>query len=76
VKPSEFRETVLAEVWHPFTIRTKGGAVLPIAHQSGIWFPDGYERTVCVSIPGKGIMLIDIDSIEAVQFEHQVAAFN
>ena len=76
MKPAEFRDLIEKESFQPFVIKTNSGQAYPINNRAGIWLPDGYDSTVVVAVPGKGITLVSIASIEAVQFEHEVAAFH
>jgi hypothetical protein len=76
MKAEEFRDLIEKQDFQPFVIKTRGGRVYPVNHRANLWLPEDYESTVCVSVKGKGITLLDIASIEAVQFEHDVAAFN
>lgn len=62
------------EEFRPFVIKTKGGRSYPVRHQSSIWLPvDDYESVVCVAVKGKGITLIDIDSVESMHLELDLA---
>ncbi len=73
---SEFRDFIERDAFQPFTIITRSGRSYPIQHRSSCWLPPDYERIVCVSVKGKGINLLDVNSIESVQIEHDVAALN
>jgi hypothetical protein len=74
---ADFRETISGakeDFDTEFVIRTTSGKRYPVPGPGHVWLPPGYESTVCVAVPGKGISLLDIGSIEAVQFEHQAAS--
>jgi len=62
------------EEFQPFTIRTRAGRSYRIADRSNVWLPGDYDETACISVRGKGILLLAIEAIDAVQFEHDTAS--
>jgi hypothetical protein len=74
MKPDGFHDAIGKEIFQPFVIKTDSGALYPIRNQASLWLPDGYESTVVVAVPGKGITLLSIESIEVVHFEQEVAS--
>ena len=74
MKAGDFREMVAGQdVFHPFVIQTRGGKVYTVAYPSSYWFPQDYETTVILAVRGQGITLLDIDAIDAVQFERELS---
>jgi hypothetical protein len=49
------------------------GHAYPIGDSANIWITGLYENVVCVALKGEGITLLDINAIEAVQFECDAA---
>ena len=72
MNPDEFR-LWLEQNEPPYEFKTHGGRSYRIGHQANVWIPGDYEGRVCVSVPGKGIIMLRLSSIEGVQLEHDVA---
>jgi hypothetical protein len=70
----DFHDMIEKDDFRPFVIQTKGGRCYAITDRANVWLPQAYESTACVAVPGMGISFLDIESIDAVQFEVDVAA--
>jgi len=65
----DFRKMIASEDFQPSLSRRTRDENMLISDPSTLWLPGGYESTVVLAIPGKGITLLDITAIETVQFE-------
>ena len=75
MKFDDLRSMLDKDAFQPFLIKAKGGRSYPVRHESSIWMPtDDFESLVCVAVRGKGVTLLDIESIESVHIEVELAA--
>jgi hypothetical protein len=71
---SEFRDMIEQADFQPYVIKTKGGRKYPITHRANAFIFEAYPSTVVIAVPGQGLTLLGLDSIESIQLEHDVAA--
>lgn len=57
------------QVATPFVIVTKGGRSYTISDAANAYIAPAYPTTVALFIPGKGVIMLDLDSIESIQCE-------
>ena len=67
---SDFLDMIDERSFRAIVIHTRGGRDYPVTDPANVWVPKAYSTTACVAVPGRGITLLDIDSIEGVRFEH------
>jgi hypothetical protein len=70
-----FRQLATADEFHRFLIKTRGGDVYPVNHRESVWLPPDYPRTFCLSMPGKGLIFLDLAAIDVMQNEHEEVPF-
>lgn len=58
----------------PFTIRTHGGRSYIVNDRANLWVPEPYEGLFCITVLGKGLIVVRQSSIESIQIEHAVSA--
>jgi hypothetical protein len=58
----------------PYVIKTKAGRSYTIDHHSEVFFPKNYPNTLILSLRERGILLLGLDSIEAIHHEHEAVA--
>jgi hypothetical protein len=66
----------------PFVFKTIGlrraqssrGRSYKITARSNVWVPAAYPEMLCVAVPGKGIIIIKISTIESVHIEHEMVS--
>ena len=68
----DFR-ALLDESEPPYTIRTSGGRSYQITDRAQVWIPEEETELIAVAIPGTGIFVLRVGSIEFVQLEHERA---
>jgi hypothetical protein len=64
----EFRQFVENGHFQPFIIRT-AGREYPVHDPRTVWIPPSYESLAVLAPPGKGLILLDIRTIEALHLE-------
>jgi hypothetical protein len=66
-------KTLIAEdgIGRPYLIRIKSGKTYKITEGSEIFIPHSYPNLLIIAIPGKGISLVGLSSIEAIEGEHE-----
>jgi hypothetical protein len=58
----------------PFVFKTIGGRSYKITARSNVWIPAAYPEMLCVAVPGRGIAVIKISTIESVHIEHEMVS--
>jgi hypothetical protein len=58
----------------PFVFKTICGRSYKITARSNVWIPAAYPEMLCVAVPGKGIIIIKISTIESVHIEHEMVS--
>ena len=58
----------------PFVFKTISGRLYKITARSNVWIPAAYPEMLCVALPGAGIIIIKISTIESVHIEHEMVS--
>jgi hypothetical protein len=73
--PEDFRKMIEGQqLATPYSIETKGGRSYTITHPTNAFITEAYPNTVAVFVRGMGVIMLGLDSIEAIQHEHEVVA--
>jgi hypothetical protein len=64
----DFRQRIENGTFHPFIIRTASGDYA-ITDPATVFIPPSYQSLAILAPPGKGLVLLDIRAIEAIQVE-------
>jgi hypothetical protein len=70
MSPAEFQE-MMSDTAFPVTLKTTGGRTYTVRSPNSFWVSEDYPTTVIVTAPGKGLTLLAMSAIEAVQVEHE-----
>jgi hypothetical protein len=69
---TDFKTLILeGDLTRPYSIRTKANKVYQITEGSEIFVTNSYPNLLIMAIPGKGINLMRLSSIDAVECKHE-----
>jgi hypothetical protein len=58
----------------PYVIMTRGGRSYTISNPKNAYIPPAYPTTVALFIPTEGVIMLDLDAIEAIHYEPEAVA--
>ena len=72
MSPEEVKQVVLGRMLSvPYSIVTRSGLHYPIVDHANAFITPAYPETLIVAVPGKGIALVGLTSIDAIHAEHE-----
>jgi hypothetical protein len=70
----DFRKMIEGgDIMVPAIVRTRGGRSYVITHPSNIHISEAYPDTAVVLVRGKGVIMLALEAIDAIQHEYEPA---
>jgi hypothetical protein len=75
MNPDEVRQLIQSRgLSLPYSIVTRGGLSYPVVDHANAFITAAYPDTLIVAIPGRGIVYVGLDAIDAIHNEHEAVS--
>lgn len=75
MNPEEIRRLLLSgDITPPFEIVTTAGRTYRVASSEHLFAPESVPGMIVVAVPGRGLALVRLEQIAAIEAEHEPAA--